>query len=88
MPEIPAAFAVAQAEFGPVTLERCSCGCLKPQGTPCPNRYRPQGEALPLFTPAPAQMPGQTMMGEPYRETPLRLQGVRVSPVYTANPPA
>ena len=57
--DIPPAFAVAQAEFGPVTLERCSCGCLKPQGAPCPYAHAPQGEAVRLFEPAPAQMPGQ-----------------------------
>lgn len=28
---------VARAEHGSVPLERCSCGCLKPVGNPCPN---------------------------------------------------
>jgi hypothetical protein len=37
---IPAAFQVALAEHPGKTLERCSCGCLKPKGETCPYARR------------------------------------------------
>jgi hypothetical protein len=55
--DIPAAFAVARAEFGAVEMVRCSCGALYPKGGKCV--HAPQGEAVRLFTPAPAQLEGQ-----------------------------
>jgi hypothetical protein len=54
------AFVVAQAEYPGKPLERCSCGCLKPKGEPCPYNV-----AVRLFEPAPEPMPGQSEMFNP-----------------------